>query len=81
MRSKKTCVVCGKEMLEKDTSCLAITYLTDGSQYMTLNTYCRECDNKIVYPTIKKISDDLELQFRGRKEQNDGEQEAEHGNI
>ena len=62
----KTCMICGKQIEEQEVIPLSITYNNPkGNLYMTLNTYCKECNEKIVLPTIREISDKLALGYRG----------------
>ena len=62
----KTCMICGKQVEEQEVIPLSITYsIPKGNLYMTLNTYCKECNEKIVLPTIREISDKLALEYKG----------------
>ncbi len=61
-----TCMICGKQVDEQEVSALSITYnIPKGTLYMTLNPYCKECNEKIVLPTIRGISDKLALGYKG----------------
>ena len=61
---KCKCVICGKEVKTSNCVPLSISYnIPDTGLYMTLNTYCKECNEKIVYPTLAIISDKLALGF------------------
>ena len=61
----KTCMICGKQVEEQEVIPLSITYnIPKGHLYMTLNTYCKECNEKIVLPTIREISDKLALEYK-----------------
>ena len=62
----KTCMICGKQVEEQEVIPLSITYnIPIGNLYMGLNTYCKECNEKIVLPTIREISDKLALEYKG----------------
>lgn len=62
----KTCQICGKQVDEQEIIALSITYnIPKGSLYMSLNAYCEECNEKIVLPTIREISDKLALEYKG----------------
>lgn len=62
----KICMICGKQVDEQETIPLSITYhIPNGNLYMALNTYCKECNEKIVLPTIREISDKLALEYKG----------------
>lgn len=61
----KYCLICGKEVEELKIIPLQISYNIPGRRlYMTLNTYCPDCNKKIVEPTIKEISDKLALNYK-----------------
>ena len=61
----KTCMICGKQVEEQEVIPLSITYnVPKGNLYITLNTYCKECNEKIVLPTIREISDKLALGYK-----------------
>lgn len=62
----KKCLICGKEVDEKICIPLQIAYnIPNRHLYMTTQTYCGECNDKIVLPTIKEISDKLKLNYTG----------------
>lgn len=62
----KTCMICGKQVEEQEIIPLSITYnIPKGRLYIALNTYCKECNEKIVLPTIREISDKLALEYKG----------------
>ncbi len=64
--AKKQCLICGKEVNEFEIIPLQIAYnIPNKNLYMTIQTYCEECNEKIVEPTIKEISEKLKLNYRG----------------
>lgn len=63
---KKICVICGKEFFENETNVLQIAYhIPYVTTYFTTNTYCKECNEKIVKPSIKEINERLKLNYKG----------------
>lgn len=61
----KTCKICGKQVEEQEIIPLSITYnIPNGNLYIALTTYCKECNEKIVLPTIREISDKLALGYK-----------------
>ena len=66
MNKQIKCLICGKELKENDIIPLQIAYnIPNKNLYMTIQTYCSECNEKIVEPTIKEISEKLKLNYKG----------------
>lgn len=62
----KTCKICGKLVEEQEVIPLLITYdIPKENLYIALNIYCKDCNEKIVLPTIREISDKLALEYEG----------------
>lgn len=63
------CMICGKAISGNQIIPLQIAYnIPNKNLYMTLNTYCKECNTKVVEPTIKEISEKLKLNYGGKNE-------------
>ena len=66
MNKQIKCLICGKELKENDTIPLQIAYnIPNKNLYMSIQTYCHECNEKIVEPTIKEINEKLKLNYKG----------------
>ena len=64
--NERKCLICSKELKENDIIPLQIAYnIPNKNLYMTIQTYCSECNKKIVEPTIKEISEKLKLNYKG----------------
>ena len=64
--NKKICLFCGKEIDENKCVPLLISYnIPNKHFYTTLQIYCKECNEQLVEPTIKEISEKLKLNYRG----------------
>lgn len=64
--NERKCLICSKELKESDIIPLQIAYnIPYKNLYMTIQTYCSECNEKIVEPTIKEISEKLKLNYKG----------------
>ena len=66
------CNICGKTVNQKDVIPLQIAYNVPTERlYMTLNTYCPECNKNIVRPTFVEITKKLALGYEMRGGAND----------
>lgn len=66
----RKCLICGKEIYNETCIPLQIAYnIPNEGLYMTINLYCKECNDTVVQPTIREISDKLKLGYKvGLKE-------------
>lgn len=60
------CLICGKKVDQCEIIPLQIAYnIPNKNLYMTINTYCKECNKVIVEPTMIEISEKLKLNYQG----------------